>query len=83
MIRVVLTYDIADDKARKRISDCCLDYGLDRQQFSVFSGLLKPIHVRALAKALKPLTQTGQVLILLIASDDWKKRIEIGERSRE
>ncbi|NUQ05472.1 MAG: CRISPR-associated endonuclease Cas2 [Anaerolineae bacterium] len=80
MNRVIVTYDITDDKARKKISDCCLDYGLDRHQFSVFSGLLKPIHLRALAKALEPLTETGQVLIIQIAADDWEKRIEIGAR---
>jgi CRISPR-associated protein Cas2 len=51
MLRVVVTYDISSDKLRKRVSDCCLDYGLDRQQYSVFTGLLKPIHVRALASA--------------------------------
>ncbi len=81
MNHIIVTYDITDDKARKKVSDCCLDYGLDRQQFSVFTGLLKPIHIRALAKALKPLTETGQVLILLIAADDWDKRIEIGEKT--
>ncbi|NDJ54422.1 MAG: CRISPR-associated endonuclease Cas2 [Chloroflexi bacterium] len=81
MLRVLVTYDITDDKARKKISDCCLDYGLDRWQYSVFSGRLKPVHIRALAKALEPLTETGAVLIVPIAADDWDKRIELGAES--
>lgn len=80
MLRVMVTYDISDDKARKKVSDCCLDYGLDRHQFSVFSGLLKPVHIRALAKALKPFASKGHVMILPIAADDWEKRVELGEQ---
>lgn len=79
MLRVIVTYDISNDKDRKKVSDCCLDYGLDRRQFSMFSGCLKPIHVRALSKALEPYTDTGNILIVPIASDDWEKRIELGE----
>ena len=81
MLRVLVTYDITDDKKRKKISDYCLDYGLDRQQYSVFTGLLKPIHIRALAKALSQHVDEGQVLIIPIAADDWEKRIELGESS--
>jgi CRISPR-associated protein Cas2 len=79
VLRILVTYDISDDKARRKVSDCCLDYGLDRHQFSVFSGCLKPVHIRALAKALGPFTKTGSVLIIQIAADDWDKRIELGE----
>ena len=83
MLRVVVTYDITDDKERKKISDRCLDYGLDRQQYSVFTGLLKPIHIRALAKSLRAHVGDGQVLIIPIASDDWEKRIELGESAHD
>lgn len=79
MLRVIVTYDISNDKARKKISDCCLDYGLDRTQYSVFSGNLKATHIRALAKALKPLVKEGHVMIVPVASDDWERRMEIGE----
>lgn len=79
MLRVVVTYDISADKARRQVSECCLDYGLDRQQYSVFSGLLKPVQMRALVKALRPFVQQGHVMIIPIASDDWDKRVEIGQ----
>jgi CRISPR-associated protein Cas2 len=79
MLRVIVTYDISNDKARKKVSDCCLDYGLDRAQYSVFSGTLKATHVRALAKALGELVKEGHVMIVPIAADDWDRRMEIGE----
>jgi len=39
MISLVI-YDIPDDKLRARIADICLDYGLDRIQYSAFLGEL-------------------------------------------
>lgn len=78
MIRVMVIYDISDDKARKKISDTCLDYGLDRWQYSMFTGLLKPTHVRELSKVLRPLTHDGYLILLPVASDDWDRRIELG-----
>ncbi len=35
-----LIYDIEDDKLRNRTADICLNYGLDRIQFSAFFGKL-------------------------------------------
>jgi CRISPR-associated protein Cas2 len=37
---VLVLYDITDDKTRTRVSEACKDYGLDRIQFSAFSGRL-------------------------------------------
>ncbi|NJL05964.1 MAG: CRISPR-associated endonuclease Cas2, partial [Chloroflexaceae bacterium] len=39
-MRVLVLYDISDDRARQRVADACLDYGLERVQFSVFVGAL-------------------------------------------
>jgi CRISPR-associated protein Cas2 len=36
----VVLYDIPDDRIRTRISEACLDYGLERMQFSAFQGKL-------------------------------------------
>jgi CRISPR-associated protein Cas2 len=33
-------YDTDDDRVRLRLSEACLDYGLERIQFSAFSGAL-------------------------------------------
>jgi CRISPR-associated protein Cas2 len=39
-VSVVLVYDIENDRIRNRISDICLDYGLERIQYSAFFGKL-------------------------------------------
>ena len=36
----LLIYDIPDDRARQKIADACLDYGLQRIQYSAFLGEL-------------------------------------------
>jgi len=35
-VSVVLIYDIENDRLRTRIADACMDYGLERIQFSAF-----------------------------------------------
>ena len=37
-VSVVLIYDIENDRLRTRIADACMDYGLERIQFSAFFG---------------------------------------------
>jgi CRISPR-associated protein Cas2 len=39
-VSVLLIYDIENDRVRTRVSEACLDYGLDRIQFSAFFGKL-------------------------------------------
>lgn len=36
----VVLYDIPDDRTRTRASEACLDYGLERIQYSAFLGKL-------------------------------------------
>ena len=38
--RTLVMYDIEDDRVRYRVSEACLDFGLERIQFSVFRGKL-------------------------------------------
>ncbi len=47
-MQCLIIYDIPDDKARKKIADACLDYGLQRIQYSAFAGDLSRAHQRAL-----------------------------------
>jgi CRISPR-associated protein Cas2 len=39
-MRYLLIYDITDDRARTRVADLCLDYGLERIQYSASWGNL-------------------------------------------
>jgi len=52
-VSLVLIYDIEEDKLRKRASDICLDYGLERIQFSAFFGKLNRNRRQELALKLK------------------------------
>src|ERR1700678_4191693 len=52
-VSLVLIYDIENDKLRTRASDICLDYGLQRIQFSAFFGRLNRNRRQELALKLK------------------------------
>lgn len=39
-MKCLLVYDIPDDRVRLKVADICLDYGLERIQYSTFIGEL-------------------------------------------
>lgn len=39
-LRILVIYDIEDDRIRLKVSEACLDYGLVRIQYSAFLGTL-------------------------------------------
>ena len=39
-MQCLLVYDIPDDKPRTKVAEACLDYGLQRIQYSAFFGEL-------------------------------------------
>ncbi len=45
-------YDIADDLVRSRVANACKDYGLERIQYSAFSGSLDATRRAALGTRL-------------------------------
>lgn len=47
-MQCLLIYDIPHDGTRQKVADACLDYGLQRVQFSAFAGDLSRSHQRAL-----------------------------------
>ena len=78
-MKLLLIYDIEDDRARSKIADACLDYGLDRVQFSAFQGELSRNHQQELMLRISDHLgdANGQVLMLPICAQDWKNRLEI------
>lgn len=81
----LVVYDIVNDRVRTRISDTCLDFGLERFQFSAFSGHLDATRRRELFLRLKELIgQTpGRILIQPISSDDLDKRLTFQQQAEE
>jgi len=43
-MQCLVVYDIPDDRVRGKVADICLDYGLDRIQYSAFLGDLQRTH---------------------------------------
>jgi CRISPR-associated protein Cas2 len=73
---LLLFYDISDDRKRTKIADICLDFGLDRIQFSAFSGWLLPAQQDELFLKLKKMLgkKEGNIQMFSICAEDWKKR---------
>jgi len=78
-MRVLLIYDIANDRIRTRVADVCLDYGLERIQFSAFAGRLGRAHQRELELKVTRLLgrETAKVRFILLDEHSWAQQIII------
>lgn len=76
---IILIYDIENDRVRTKVADACLDYGLDRIQFSAFAGHLSRNHREELMLRIENLLgdTKGNIRLIPIASKDWDNRLEI------
>jgi CRISPR-associated protein Cas2 len=79
---VLLVYDIPDDRKRTKVSDACLDYGLDRIQFSAFQGWLLPTQQEELFLKVKKVLgkKSGNIQMFPMCADDWAKRKVIEQK---
>ena len=77
-MRCLLIYDIPDDGKRTKIADACLDYGLDRVQYSAFAGDISRNYQEELfQKAMAILgKRPGSILLIPICGRDWIARLE-------
>ena len=75
-MQCILVYDIPDDGKRNKIADACLDYGLDRIQYSAFVGPLLPTHQEELMLKIKQVLgkRPGNVQLFPLCEEDWRKR---------
>lgn len=75
-MQCLVIYDIPDDRARQRVADTCLDYGLQRIQYSAFAGNLSRAHQRALfgeiSRRLKG--RTANVQLFVFDTKTWSER---------
>ena len=74
-VSLVLIYDIEDDKLRTRAADICLDYGLERIQFSAFFGKLNRNRRQELSLRLKRELgdKSGRIRIIPVCEQDLKE----------
>ena len=73
-VSVVLIYDIENDRLRTRIADACMDYGLERIQFSAFFGKMNRNRRQELALRLTNELgkESGRVRIIPVCEQDLK-----------
>ncbi|HHX65390.1 MAG TPA: CRISPR-associated endonuclease Cas2 [Chloroflexi bacterium] len=85
MGRCILVYDISHDGTRTKIADACLDYGLDRIQYSAFVGSLMRTHQEELMLRIKRLLgrREGSIQLFPLCEKDWKERHVIERRPKE
>jgi CRISPR-associated protein Cas2 len=78
-LRTLVMYDIEDDRVRYRVSEACLDFGLERIQFSVFRGKLNRNKREELLMRLTNLLddEQGKILIQPMCEDDFKSALEL------
>ncbi len=73
-VSVVLIYDVEDDRLRTRVSEICLDYGLERIQFSAFFGKLSRNRRQEISLRLQDEigTESARVRIVPVCEEDLK-----------
>lgn len=80
-MKVLLLYDISHDGVRTKIADLCLDYGLDRIQYSAFLGRLSRNRQEELLLRIKKKLgkKVGQVRLIPICARDWEGQLMIDQ----
>jgi CRISPR-associated protein Cas2 len=74
----LVMYDIEHDRVRFRVSEACLDFGLERIQFSVFRGKLSRNRREELLMRITNLLgdEQGKILIQPMCEDDARSTLE-------
>lgn len=81
----LVVYDIPDDRKRGKVADACLDYSLDRIQFSAFLGALLPTHQQELMLKVRKILgkKPGNIQLFPVCAEDWAKRKVIEQKEKE
>ncbi len=76
-MKLLVIYDISHDGTRNKVADLCLDYGLDRVQYSCFQGQLRRTHQEELMMRIKKKLgkRAGDVRLIPICAKDWAARL--------
>jgi CRISPR-associated protein Cas2 len=78
----LVVYDVPDDAIRHRISEACLDYGLERFQMSAFWGHLTAPRRKELFVWLVELLgeASGRILVQPIGTGDLERRFVLHQK---
>lgn len=74
----LLIYDITDNRIRTKVADVCMDYGMNRIQYSAFLGDLQRTYQKELMKrAVAQLgKRPGRIYLYCIGEREWPLRLE-------
>lgn len=80
-MQCLLIYDIPHDGVRQKVADSCLDYGLERVQFSAFVGELSRTHQRELFSEIRRRLgrRAGNVQLFPLDEVSWRGRRVISQ----
>lgn len=80
-MHLLLIYDIVHDGRRAKVATACLDYGLDRIQYSAFVGLLNRTHQEELMMRIEAIIGDTPASVHLYPIDEkaWAKRLTIDQ----
>ncbi|GEM_PF-480160 len=89
-LETLVMYDVECDRVRSKVADACLDYGLQRLQYSVFIGELNNNRAEELMRRLKRIVGKQQAVIHLFPvcdkdlklSREWVQRPESSAETR-
>jgi len=84
-MQTIVIYDVPSDKVRNKIADVCLDYGLERIQFSAFLGDMSANRREELLKKIGRHMgkKEGNVQVFPICDKDMKLRRWIINKKRD
>lgn len=84
-MRCILVYDIPHDGTRAKVADFCLDYGLDRIQYSGFLGDLARTYQEELMLRIEERLgdREGKIQLFVMCEKDWEQRLEIIQEGEE
>jgi CRISPR-associated protein Cas2 len=73
-VSVLVLYDVENDRIRDKLASLCLDYGLDRIQFSAFLGKINRNRRQELSLRIRDLigNQSARVRVIPIVEDAFK-----------
>lgn len=84
-LHTVVIYDIKDDRTRTRVSEACLDYGLERVQYSAFRGRLTRNKRQELFLRLQVILEdkAGKILVQPICEKDVREAESVENAGEE
>jgi CRISPR-associated protein Cas2 len=71
--RCLVVYDITEDRVRVKVADACLDYGLQRIQYSAFAGILSRNRQGELLQRIRKLVGRTPAIVHIVplCEKDW------------